>query len=1051
MGALSSFRVVLVQAGRQGSGYLITSRLVLTSAHILGDDRVMAVVPGGTGAQRCNVVWVRQDEECDAALLLAEHDLVGPDRPLTDVVWGTADDLSAVSGCEAVGFPSVARYGNSLPDTEQFVGTLKPGSLLMRGRYVLDSDHAAPPAWGEGSPWAGMSGAAVFAGAVLAGVVVGDPNGWAHGRVDAIPAATLVADASFARTLIRYTGKPPGIGSLRGQQGGRASEVAGGYVRRRVSGSEASDFGAHRTAEVEGYPTQVPYIPRVSDTELDRKMEAVGTTGGVLIAVGDSAAGKSRSMFEAMKRIFPSRNVFIPDPDAELGHVLQALLAEAQMPGVLWLDELHYYLRPDGLTVAMLEDLRQARVVVLGTLRSEYYELLSQPPGPNDWNQQAPGASRAASVILRRAGLVEMERQWTSVERESASTVPDPRVEEALRAGQVHGVAECLAAGPQVLERWKRASRAGGNPRGAALVAASIDLARTGLDAASPSASIERLHGHYLEAAGGAALRPEPLEEAWRWAGAVVLGVTSPLIPGSADRWRPFDYLVSSVARYQEPRTIPDYVWNEAVALADDKRRSLVTAMARAARRFDVAASLWTVRASDGDTDAMITVGAMLARAGKETEAEQWFLRASESGNPMGTHNMGALMQQRGDLSAARDWYSRAVAAGVAESRGPLGAVLESTGDEAGAVEQWKQGTELGDASSAFRYAQWLRGRWESEESVKALRAAADAELPIAMLFYAGVLLVQQKLETANEYLKRAYVRSVDEARLGDANEAQISGLVANALGDAERAAHWWAVAHADGHVADWQIIEADGGSPGLRALAVSHETLRRLGRDEILLLMSMLWAGDCLDCGYSLGEGVPALQVTDDYDRGSARIYHLGLCRFPRWNDSALREYTKSSALSWRSLAGAVPDDEGLLCPVMIVNPGLEQVNLLLDGETWRVVGYAEANNSSPFSLGAEPLWKSQIPAADSRMLLIRLVEGELYLQYGVEVWAAHLTPMLTDLIRNRGGFLLVLTSGLAPEAEGSAAMRAAFESFDAARVWVSLDEIAGDGAEPT
>ncbi|WP_280690993.1 MULTISPECIES: serine protease [unclassified Kitasatospora] len=987
------------------------------------------------------MVWIRHDSACDAALLLAESDLVEPDRHLTDVLWGTSDDLSAVPGCEAVGYPAVSRYGDGRPDTEQIVGTLKPGSSLMRGRHVLDSVHAAPPAVGGASPWAGLSGAAVFAGAVLAGVVAGDPSHWAHTRVDAIPVATLLADASFMQTLTHHVGTPPTIVSLHAQHGDMARDAGYAYICKPISETSASDFGAHRIAEIEGHPPQVPYIPRESDAELDRKMDAIGAAGGVLLAIGDSAAGKSRSMFEAMKRNFPSRSVYFPEPDADLRHLVPAMVEESAMPGVLWLDELHLYLRPDGLTLAVLEGLRRARVVILGTLRSEYCDLLSRPPGLQDWNEQVPGISRAASLILRRASLVELERRWTKTERASAAAMSDPRVDEALRADQAHGVAEYLAAGPQVLEQWKRALRVGGHPRGAALVAASIDLARTGLDAASPAESIERLHEYYLEASGGAALRPEPLGDAWRWAATILLGVTSPLIPVSADRWRPFDYLVSDMARRHDPASIPDHVWNEALALVDDKRRTLVTMTARAARRFDVAASLWATPAEQGDTDAMSTVGAMLARGGREAEAAQWFFRAAELGDPAGAHNMGSLMQQLGDLQSARDWYSRAVATGLEQSHGPLGTVLERMGDKEGAVDQWKRGTECGDAFSAFSYAQWLRGRWESKEALEALRAAADADLPIAMLFYAGALIAGHQVEAASDYLTRAYRTSIEEARLGDADQAHMAGIIANALGNTDRAKHWWDVARADGYAGTWQIIEADDGVPGLKALAVSQDTLERLGQDEIRLLMSTLWAGDCLDCGYHLGEGAPALEITDDYNHGQATIYHLGLCRFPRWNDTALREYTPSAAVSWLSIAVAIPDGAGTLYPAIVVNPSLEQTHLVLEGSVWKVVGHAEARKDSPFSLGAEPLWKSRIPSADPRFVALQLLEDEVYLQYTVETWAAHVTATVAELIRERDGLLLILTSGWGPEAAGPDDMQTALESFDAVQVWVSLN----------
>ncbi|WP_406136031.1 hypothetical protein [Streptomyces sp. NBC_01089] len=69
-------RIAIVQGVRQGSGFLLDSRLVLTSAHLFeGEGEVARVaVPGGTGTHICRLVWRRYDESCDAALLEANED-----------------------------------------------------------------------------------------------------------------------------------------------------------------------------------------------------------------------------------------------------------------------------------------------------------------------------------------------------------------------------------------------------------------------------------------------------------------------------------------------------------------------------------------------------------------------------------------------------------------------------------------------------------------------------------------------------------------------------------------------------------------------------------------------------------------------------------------------------------------------------------------------------------------------------------------------------------------------------------------------------------------
>lgn len=195
--------VAVFSGGRQGSGYLLSPRLVLTAAHVIrdvGDIRVMTV----SGRSTCEPLWSRDDDACDAALLLASRDLVPAGAPgLSDRLrWGARAGLAPVPDCQAIGFPYAQRTADGRLDTEQLIGTFKPGSALLSGRYVLDSVHMPPERRdGAPSPWAGFSGAAVFAGEVLIGVVASAPRGWRHGRVEATAARELFSDTRFLTTL----------------------------------------------------------------------------------------------------------------------------------------------------------------------------------------------------------------------------------------------------------------------------------------------------------------------------------------------------------------------------------------------------------------------------------------------------------------------------------------------------------------------------------------------------------------------------------------------------------------------------------------------------------------------------------------------------------------------------------------------------------------------------------------------------------------------------------------------------------------------------------
>ncbi|MFI9203607.1 NACHT domain-containing protein [Streptomyces sp. NPDC053048] len=206
-------RIAAVFGRSQGSGYLLAPNVVLTAAHVVrGCDAPRVIVPGGVGRVRCRVGWARDDNRrCDVALLVAERNLV-PDEvaeAFEPLVWGRSYDLRAWPGAQAIGFPQVQRDADHELDTEQIVGTLKPGSNLLSGRHVLDSEFGAPERPGDGgSPWAGMSGAGVFVDGLLAGVVCADPSGWGHGRLTVTPSETLWQDFRFLQECLLAGHKP---------------------------------------------------------------------------------------------------------------------------------------------------------------------------------------------------------------------------------------------------------------------------------------------------------------------------------------------------------------------------------------------------------------------------------------------------------------------------------------------------------------------------------------------------------------------------------------------------------------------------------------------------------------------------------------------------------------------------------------------------------------------------------------------------------------------------------------------------------------------------
>ncbi|TXL85822.1 NACHT domain-containing protein [Streptomyces sp. IB2014 016-6] len=203
----------------QGSGYLLSTRLVLTARHLLGEDaETTVVVPGGRGRIRCRTLWAGDAEEGDAALLRADEDLLthGPGEAFPPNRFGRIDGLTPLLDCYALGYPRVQRYEGQKLDMEQFLGTIKPGSGSMRGEYVVEGTGTPPAVREDGeSPWAGMSGAPVFSGRHLIGVVTKDSAGWQHSRLNAVSLLKLSSVSAFANAYRVSLAAPLRFTSLR--------------------------------------------------------------------------------------------------------------------------------------------------------------------------------------------------------------------------------------------------------------------------------------------------------------------------------------------------------------------------------------------------------------------------------------------------------------------------------------------------------------------------------------------------------------------------------------------------------------------------------------------------------------------------------------------------------------------------------------------------------------------------------------------------------------------------------------------------------------------
>ncbi|MBZ4318781.1 trypsin-like peptidase domain-containing protein [Streptomyces huiliensis] len=178
--------------GRRGSGYLVAPGRVLTAAHVVeGASGIRVRFDADRPGERtgtADVVWAHPG--IDVAVLGVADEGTGA----APAAFGRLGEQDAVVRCTAVGFPRFKlrtdEDGSRYRDAEHVHA--RCAALSNRREGTLDLRVDTPPAEdpdAERDAWEGMSGAAVFSGGHLIGVVTrhhrsDGPGRIAAGRVD---------------------------------------------------------------------------------------------------------------------------------------------------------------------------------------------------------------------------------------------------------------------------------------------------------------------------------------------------------------------------------------------------------------------------------------------------------------------------------------------------------------------------------------------------------------------------------------------------------------------------------------------------------------------------------------------------------------------------------------------------------------------------------------------------------------------------------------------------------------------------------------------------
>ncbi|MFJ1579090.1 tetratricopeptide repeat protein [Streptomyces sp. NPDC088182] len=773
------------------------------------------------------------------------------------------------------------------------------------------------------------------------------------------------------------------------------------------------ELGVHRAAPDSNGDALTRYVSRDIDDAIDDALEEASSEGGFLLFVGDSAAGKTRTAIEAVKRSLGSFRLFSASSAIEISLFAQVVQSVSDPRVILWLDDLERFFEA-GFNSGILNEIIRARAVVVATLRHDEYKRYRKKIGRRQKSPLDGSESWGTYNGARILDLVDpiiIERGWSKGEKERAKRDGDPRVAKALAHNPEAAVCEYLAAGPQLWRIYDYALREKKNHFGPSIVRAAIDLRRTGIRRDIPQDVLLAVSREYE---GNQRVTDEiipdwVLEKSFSWCKKIRFGVTG-LLRESGSGWSPFDYLIDAAARDRIQSQIPEHVWHAALRFAQGGELFSVGWMLYLNEEYELASSVMRNLANAGFPLAMSNLGVLLQELGSPDEAEEWFKKSADLGHPAGQFNLGTIAYERDDYGTAESLWREAARSGEALAVQALAILYEKLGRDSAAEETWKSGAEKGDPLSAYRLGIHLHQRDRRMDAEIWWRQAAHAGHALSCLRLGNSLALRGKQTKASEWWTKAAESGIKGAR----------GL---------------------------ELTELTDCGTGMSCIATNAEIREKLGRQFLEMVCSSVWPKGCQTCGKDLGELPPSLVIADCMVFGFAGLHHLQ-CRTPEWTENP--GVDKSENISWTSRAFMLPlmaDDEEIGTPCFLVNPALETAHLVPDGQGgWKVAPLDMFEKSGFGYLGSTFILDEPVTSGHRSLFDPFCVITDLDLSVYADIahnWSAALDEETRDAIRLKGGVLVAVAAHIRPDLEMSyGALLQAMLQREVAVGWVPLSE---------
>ncbi len=760
--------------GRAGAGVVIGQRGVLTARHVIEDslrregERPLARVvrPGVVVGDWVPMTVAWESDGWDVALLAVDPEASEADRwliPDSPAVVIARLGHNAEAACEAMGFPQSAVVDDESPDpmrqTEQALGTVLPGGQgkppvrperpLTPGRWLpLDVETATP---GTQQGWSGMSGAGVMLpDGRLIGLVLAAESGHQERRLYLVPLATMFDNAGgFAAALASQTGRP---------------EVAQAYAApawKRLLGADClgadglpapiaalDDLGVFgvNAADVPGELPYLEYVPRDDDSDLRAALDRAIAGHRMLLVVGGSAAGKSRSAAEAVRERLGDHRLLRVQA-GRLAELVEAPLAEVA-PVVVWLDDVQLYAHQAFRDT--LKRLLGSGAVVVGTIRRAEMDALDA----------AGDVRNPTGEALSDEQLVERVDWYTVWSPAELDRLGERAHSSALLAAARNGTppGAYSVAGPALVKRLKNARSDEDHPVRYWLVRTVLDWHLTGITQPMPIDQATKFALTRANTTGST--EQDQVDDA------LAHGLRAEFtVPPSSPRpallavdphkhgLTAHDYVLDDDQRYKpySLADVPHFIWDCALDLASEDDLNAIGFAAYQAEESEKAAAAWAPLAHAGHADAMFNLGVLLTDS-DPVAARGWYERAAEAGHADAMFNLGVLLTDS-DPVAARGWYERAADAGHPDAMFNLGVLLTDS-DPAAARGWYERAAEAGQSDAVFRLGVLLTD--SDPEAARGWYERAAEARHVGAMFNLGVLLADSDPEAARGWYERA-------------------------------------------------------------------------------------------------------------------------------------------------------------------------------------------------------------------------------------------------------------------------------------------------------